>query len=272
MPCLHERSPAPLSAAQKGSVAVRWFAMSTRFLSDPKVEQLGEKHGPAGPLFLVSLLTQAAQQESGGMVEMSFRSLCHETFIDADKASAILDDVTELDIGHTLSRDVHGFKIELPEWKRWQATGRKAKQRDLKKEADKPLEKADVTNGHTLSRDVPYKTIHNKTKEKNVGDADAPLSHLLADLIVSNGSKRPSIGKRWLDAERLLITADRRDPAEAERLIRWSQESEFWRANVLSMPKFREKYDQLRLQAGEQPPPSASKYAKYDAKVRRAAA
>lgn len=88
-----------------------------------------------------------------------------------------------------------------------------------------------------------------KGRESANGIADAPLSKLLADLIAKNGSRRPRIGKRWLDAERLLLTADDRDPAEAERLIRWCQADEFWRGNILSMPKFRERYDQLRLQA-----------------------
>jgi len=81
------------------------------------------------------------------------------------------------------------------------------------------------------------------------GIADAPLSHLLAALIAQNGSRRPQVGKRWADAERLLLERDKRDRSEAERLIRWCQRDEFWRANVLSMPKFREKYDTLRLQA-----------------------
>jgi hypothetical protein len=33
------------------------------------------------------------------------------------------------------------------------------------------------------------------------------------------------------------------------RAIDWCQDDEFWRSNVLSMPKLREKYEQLRLQA-----------------------
>jgi hypothetical protein len=34
-------------------------------------------------------------------------------------------------------------------------------------------------------------------------------------------------------------------------MIRWCQADEFWRGNILSMPKLREKYDQLRLKALE---------------------
>lgn len=78
---------------------------------------------------------------------------------------------------------------------------------------------------------------------------DAPLSVLLADLIEANGASRPRIGKKWADAERLMLDRDKRDPAQAEKLLRWCQKDEFWRGNILSMPKFREKYDQLLLQA-----------------------
>lgn len=100
--------------------------------------------------------------------------------------------------------------------------------------------------------DPPRKGRDRKGEEGNVADRDdAPLSHLLADLIVRNGSRQPRVGKTWLTAERLLVGVDERDPKEAERLIRWCQEHEFWRANILSMPKFREKYDTLRLQAAE---------------------
>lgn len=82
------------------------------------------------------------------------------------------------------------------------------------------------------------------------------LCELLADLIEANGSKRPAIGKNWVDAARLLIDKDGRRPDQIERAIRWCQQDEFWRSNVLSMPKLREKYDQLRLQAAREKQPS----------------
>lgn len=82
------------------------------------------------------------------------------------------------------------------------------------------------------------------------GSKLAPLmAEHLAAWIEHNGSKRPAITKRWLDAARLLVDADGRDPAEVRTLMDWSQRDEFWRANILSLPKFREKYDQLRLAA-----------------------
>lgn len=88
------------------------------------------------------------------------------------------------------------------------------------------------------------------------------LCDLLADLIAANGSKRPTVTKAWRDAARLMLDKDGRDPEKAARLMRWCQQDEFWRSNVLSMPTFRDKYDQLRLRAnathgnGGRPPTS----------------
>lgn len=92
-----------------------------------------------------------------------------------------------------------------------------------------------------------------REEREDVADEPRPdvlhLCNLLADLIEENGSKRPTVGKTWLDAARLMIDKDRREPAKAENLIRWCQASSFWRGNILSMPKFRDQYDTLRLQA-----------------------
>lgn len=82
-------------------------------------------------------------------------------------------------------------------------------------------------------------------------DEEPPLCKLLADLIAANdpSGKRPKVGAIWAAAEDRMIRLDDRDPVEAERLIRWAQADEFWRGNILSMPKFREKYQQLYLAA-----------------------
>lgn len=100
-------------------------------------------------------------------------------------------------------------------------------------------------NGPTSSQSRGRKS------EQPRADVDR-LCELLARLIAKNGTpvhriSWPSDG--WRRECRLLLDRDGRNPTEAERLIRWSQCHDFWRSNVLGMPKFREKYDQLRLQA-----------------------
>jgi len=79
------------------------------------------------------------------------------------------------------------------------------------------------------------------------------LCQHLADRIEANGCKRPAIGKKWRDAARLMIDRDGRTEQQVMTAIDWCQDSEFWRANILSMPKLREKYDQLRMQASRKP-------------------
>ena len=241
---------------------MRWYRMSAGFLTDPKVEQLGEKHGPAGPLVIVSLLSHACLQEKGGEVERTWRAISNETFVDRGEVESIVEGATENGLCHTVSRDVTGCLLRFPAWKKHQAAARKAEQREREKTTEKPHGKADVTPSHEVSRDVPYKTRQDKTKKKEVPPPkSAPLSHLLADLIVENGSKRPTVTQEWVSAEDRMLRLDKRDPEEAARLIRWCQASDFWRPNILSMPKFREKYDTLRLQAGSQPKPKPDRSA-----------
>lgn len=83
-------------------------------------------------------------------------------------------------------------------------------------------------------------------------DVDRLVDHL-ASRIVANGNRTPKITAKWRDAARLLIDKDGITEEQAHRAIDWSQDHEFWRSNILSMPKLREQYDQLRQQAKRKP-------------------
>lgn len=236
----------------------RWYAMSTRFLCDPKIEALGERHGPAGPLVIVALLAQAKLQNKAGGATSTYRTLAHESFADRADVARIVSDAAETGLLDIEQGDEVEVSVRFPAWTRWQDARRKANEREARKRTDR----ANVRSSPEVSGDVPTdrqtETDKDRQTNREVGGADAPLSHLLADLIESNGARRPRIGKRWVDAERLMLERDGRSYAEAERLIRWAQASDFWRANILSMPKFREKYDQLLLQAKAEKQKSAS--------------
>lgn len=97
---------------------------------------------------------------------------------------------------------------------------------------------------------------------KNVtsADADTPprddvdrLCAHLADRIEANGSKRPAVTKKWRDAARLMLDRDGRTEQQIRNAIDWCQSNEFWRANILSMPTLRDRYDRLRLEAQRAP-------------------
>jgi len=79
-------------------------------------------------------------------------------------------------------------------------------------------------------------------------EADRLCEHL-ADRIQANGCRRPTITKGWRDAARLMLDKDGRTERQITDAIDWATADEFWRANILSMPKLREQYDRLRLAA-----------------------
>ena len=112
-------------------------------------------------------------------------------------------------------------------------------------------------------------------------DVERLCKHLIKRM-VENGYNRPPITLRWREAARLMLDRDGRTEAEITRAIDWAHDSEFWRANIKSMPKLRDQYDTLRLQAlaksksnvtpvdfGTPPPdPATRTYAKDDVRAR----
>jgi len=139
--------------------------------------------------------------------------------------------------------------------------------RDLRarRKQRKPLEQAEEVDvfGRTVpnssenvrnpdpTRPDPTPKEEAKASSVEIREDVKTICALLADLIESNGSLRPNVGKTWTDSARRMIDLDGREPDKAANLIRWSQGNTFWRKNILSMPTFREKYDQLRLAALE---------------------
>ena len=107
---------------------------------------------------------------------------------------------------------------------------------------------------------IPSLSLNKESKpsclEKVPNEIDIKLTQLLIDLMLQNDPKSHIIKsltiKRqedWINQCRLLREKDERNEREIEMIIRWSQQDNFWKANILSMPKLREKFDQLWLKA-----------------------
>lgn len=225
--------------------------MSTQFLTDPKVERMVDQHGNDAIAVAIALFTQAMLQERGGTIERTYKTLAAEANTDRQTAFAIIQTAAEVGFVNLDHGDDFEFVATLPAWSRHQATFRKARSRAAKK----AHEQADVTDGHDESRPVTKshsqdKTRHNKRRQESKPPPsveDAPLSHLLADLVAANdpNGKRPTVSSEWAVEEDRMLRLDGRDPAQAEKLIRWTQADSFWCGNVMSMPKFRKQYGQL---------------------------
>jgi len=96
------------------------------------------------------------------------------------------------------------------------------------------------TPNGVLSSEVAVATIRPEIEE---------LLDLLDSEIVRNGGKARRRTQKNRDAIRLMLDKDGHTVDQIARAIRWCQADEFWRSNILSASKLREKYDQLRLAA-----------------------
>lgn len=165
-----------------------------------------------------------------------------------------------------LTREDGGYRISS--WLKWNKTAAelgKERARDRQRKASDSVVSGNGTgkrsgngtgNDAGVGKQRPDQTILSSSeiataipdKEDGRDDVDE-LCQRLADRIVANGSKQPTISQAWKREARLLLDRDGRDFTEAMALIDWCQADGFWKTNVLGMPKFREKYDQLRLRA-----------------------
>ena len=84
---------------------------------------------------------------------------------------------------------------------------------------------------------------------RTYGDENYLACNLLADLIASNGSKRPAVTDKWLSDMERLNRIDERSWEQITKAIEWCQADDFWRGNIMSPAKLRKQYDQLRLAA-----------------------
>lgn len=71
----------------------------------------------------------------------------------------------------------------------------------------------------------------------------------LRDHVARNTDKPPTITAKWRTEARLLLDKDGIEFDEAVRVLDWCQQDSFWMPNILSMPKFREKFAQLQIKS-----------------------
>jgi hypothetical protein len=110
-----------------------------------------------------------------------------------------------------------------------------------------------ISNAPVMELEEKRREVDKKRKElSTTNPAYKELANYLAERIQSNGSKKPTVTKAWIDDMRLLVERDGRTPEQVYAAIDWCQQDAFWRSNILSPGKLRAKYDQLRLRASTQ--------------------
>ncbi|MFR1510217.1 MAG: hypothetical protein ACLSSW_06235, partial [Acutalibacteraceae bacterium] len=90
-------------------------------------------------------------------------------------------------------------------------------------------------------------------KKKKVFEADSDpylLAKFMEKCITENNPKFPqneSQRQRWAKDFDLMIRRDKIDADDIAEVIDWCQNDSFWRSNILSGKKVREKYQQLAM-------------------------
>lgn len=118
---------------------------------------------------------------------------------------------------------------------------------------------------HFETEPIETKTTQTSTSSPSIVIQDpheqtcVMLANQLADRIADNGSKRPTVTRKWIDAIDRMIRIDGRDPDKIARAIDWCQNDTFWAANILSPDTLRRQYDRMRLQAKRANAPGATK-------------
>lgn len=98
-------------------------------------------------------------------------------------------------------------------------------------------------------------------------DVEAVCDHM-ADSVAARTGRRPRITKRWRDAARLMIDRDQRPVDQIHAAIEWVAESDFWAANILGVPKLRDKWDTIYLQAKRDRQPRLTRAEEFRARQR----
>lgn len=110
----------------------------------------------------------------------------------------------------------------------------------------------------------------NRIDKKRVSSSpqDLKLSQLLYDLIKKNTPEwyhKPKL-EDWADEIRKLREIDKQTPELIEKVIRWSQNDDFWSKNILSTAKLRKQFSTLLVQMKEKKKPEDFDYVAQKAK------
>ena len=252
-----------------------WFKVDDKLTSHRKFLRLGRIYGIEARALAMGLWVQAgtwsALNETNGFIPEDIT----EEFIDVPPASAVTDPDT-LDVREALcdvgfwSRTDDGYQFEG--WAEYQPTKEGADEqraKDAERKRRSRARKKGVTpasavtdsdaSAVTARPSPPSRPDPSRPDPSSSSSAEPPredveaLCTRLRDHVARNTDKPPTISARWRTEARLLLDKDGIEFDEAARVLDWCQQDSFWMPNILSMPKFREKFAQLQIKSRQSP-------------------
>ena len=231
-----------------------WCRLGTSFYLDPAVVGAGE----AAEVLFLRCIAYSGAEESRGRIPKHVLPVLARTKT-KQRVAALL--------AHGLLVE-DGDSVYIRSWQTWQEALDVEAERRRRDRDRKRAERENARTVHGQSTDSTLDspgTVHPVSSRKEVEvevekerasgkpdetpprtDVEGLCRYFLA--AVARNDVKATITAKWRTEARLMLDRDKRDPAEIRAVIDWTVKDSFWRANVLSVPKLREKYDQLRLQ------------------------
>lgn len=238
-----------------------WFKVDDSFHSHPKVMELSVEAVGLWTLagtWCANYLTDGVIKESVlhrfGRTSANVRELCAELV-----ESGLWEETSPGTYQYRNWSEYQPVKDDVEAER--EAARERMRQVRAKKKGSKRSEDVQANNSRSSEEVRVTPTRPDPTiKEPSSEVAKAPIRPEVQSLLdhfdsnmESNGAKKPTRSKANLDAMRLLIDKDGYTPEQIIWIMNWSANHEFWRSNILSPAKLREKFDQLKLKAGVQP-------------------
>gem|GEM_PF-2283738 len=249
-----------------------YFSHDTDAVNDEKMEIFRSVYGNDGYAFYFIILERTYRTENA-TIDLSKNvfviGLAKKLMITTEKFHEMLETAFELEM---FNRELYEAEKKLTSngiQKRFEDVMNQRNQWKKKKSKDNQEFSTEKTNdnyefspektmGKTRQRKGNMKgkenekEIENKKSdvEKVFSDDVLFLNHLLISKIKENNpqAKQPSNVNQWNDAIRLMIESDGYTREQIEKMIQYSQSDDFWKSNILSAKKLREKAGTLVLQ------------------------
>ena len=243
---------------------MRWFKHDADANQDAKLKKLRMKYGLEG----YGLYWYCLEQIAVNVVDSKFTfELEHDSEILSYDTGLHIERISEMmaymvDLG--LFENSHGIVTCLQMAKRLdKSMTSNPKMREMiagiRKNHDPVMTPSADIMQDKIRLDKNRKEITTTSdKPKKYEDSDIDFARKAFEEIqkVNPSHKKPNL-ESWAEEVSRMVRIDKRTLFEMAELWVWVRQDPFWKTNVLSMSKFREKYDQLKMKAMETAAPQA---------------
>ena len=243
-------------------VGIEYFSHDTDLFQDPKVKILYAKQGLIGYAVYLRLL-ESIYKEQGYYIQLTEVVnilFCSDNNISLNVYILILNDCIEYGLFNKVLYEKYNILTSIRIQNNYISATQRRKEISFYKEymlvdlKDKYNPKTLNVNILTLNTNIgtQSKVKYSKVKKKNIyvdDSIESQLSTQLFDLMKQNNpnAKEPNI-QTWSKDIDLMLRIDKRTPEQIKQVIEFSQKDPFWKSNILSTNKLREKFDALWLQ------------------------